>query len=565
MAKKIVIVGGAAGGATAAARLRRLDEKAQIILFERGPFISFAGCGLPYYLGRVIQNRQDLLLQTPESFQKRYAVEVRVRQEIIQIHRGEKKAEVLDHQTGRRYSESYDYLILSPGAEPFRPPIAGVQSGRIFTLRTIPDADAIDAFIEQQKPSRAVIVGGGSIGLEMAENLHHRGLKTAIVEMAPSLLPTALDPEMAWYVQSHLEEKGTAVWIHDAASRFEENEKGLQIQLKSGAVLHCDFAVLSVGVKPEVKLAKEAGLTLGRLGGIEVSDSLQTSDPAIYAIGDAVEVKHLVLGGAALIPLAGPANKQGRMAADNICGFKRIYAGSIGTAILKVFDLTAAMTGATEAALKKANFDCEKIYLHPSSHAGYYPGASVLHMKVLFSRPEGRILGAQIVGAEGVDKRIDLLSAAVQKGLTVYDLMELELAYAPPYSSAKDPIHIVGFIGFNVLNGTMPLAHFEDLREGDFVLDVRTDSEWRRGHVDGAVHIPLDQLRQRLAELPKDRVIYPYCGVGVRSYAAVRILLQNGFQVRNLSGGFMTWRARTSMAAKDSPANMTLKKSFLSR
>ncbi len=562
MSRKIVIVGGVAGGATAAARLRRLDEEAEIILLERGPYISFANCGLPYYLGRTIANRQDLLLQTPESFSKRYRVDVRVQQEAVRIERENRQIEIQDRRTGRTYRESYDFLILSPGAEPFRPPIPGVGSKRIFTLRTVPDADAIDSFIQAHHPKRAVIVGGGYIGLEMAENLHHRGLLTAVVELAPFVLPTAMDPETAFYLQEHLQQQNVALWLNDGVSAFEETADALRVRLKSGMLLQCDFAILSVGVKPEVKLAKEADLKLGVLGGIEVSDTLQTSDPSIYAIGDAVEVKHPVLGGAVLIPLAGPANKQGRMAADNICGLNRRYSGTIGTGILKVFGLTAAMTGATEAALKKANLHYEKIYLHPAHHAGYYPGAAPLHMKVLFSKPDGRILGAQIVGRDGVDKRIDLLAAAVQKRMTVFDLMELELAYAPPYGSGKDPINMVGFVGANVLDGTMPLAHFESLREGDFVLDVRTDGEWKRGHVPGAVHIPLDELRQRLNELPQDRTIYPYCGVGVRSYAATRILLQNGFDVRNLSGGYQTWCSIARRHSADSQTAKQLKEEF---
>lgn len=562
MSRKIVIVGGVAGGATAAARLRRLDEKAEIILLERGPYISFANCGLPYYLGGTIAKRQDLLLQTPESFSKRYRVDVRIQNESVRIDRTGKQIEIYDRRTGRSYKESYDYLILSPGAEPFRPPIPGINSKRIFTLRTVPDVDAIDSFIQSNRPKRAVIVGGGYIGLEMAENLRNRGLLTAVVEMAPSVLPTAMDPEMAYFLQEHLEQRNVALWLHDAVSAFEETPNALRVRLKSGMLLQCDFAILSVGVKPEVKLAKEAGLKLGSLGGIEVSDTLQTSDPSIYAIGDAIEVKHPVLGGSALIPLAGPANRQGRMAADNICGLHRRYNGTIGTGILKVFDLTAAMTGATELALKKAGIAYEKIYLHPAHHAGYYPGAAALHMKVLFGKPDGRILGAQIVGEEGVDKRIDLLAVAVQKQMTVFDLMELELAYAPPYGSGKDPIHMVGFVGSNVLDGTMPLGHFEDLKEGDFILDVRTDGEWKRGHVPGAVPIPLDALRERLKELPKDRTIYPYCGVGVRSYAASRILLQNGYSVRNLSGGYQTWRSIARGSLEESETAKRLKEEF---
>lgn len=562
MPQKVVIVGGVAGGATAAARLRRLDEKADIIVLERGPYISFANCGLPYYIGRTIKNREDLLLQTPESFHKRFRVDVRVNQEVLRIDRSKKQVEILNHKDGKQYTETYDRLILSPGAEPFRPPIDGINSKRIFTLRSVPDMDAIDAFIEQTKPSRAVIVGAGYIGLEMAENLRDRGLLAAVVELAPSVLPIALDPEMAWYVHSHLEDRSVALWLGDAVRAFEDTGTGLHVKLKSGMTLSCDFAILSAGVKPEAKLAKEAGLTIGPRGGIQVNPSLQTSDPDIYAIGDAIEVQNPVINQPSLIPLAGPANKQGRMAADNIYGFQRIYPGTVGTGILKVFDLTVAMTGATEAALQKASMDYEKIYLHPAQHVGYYPGAKQMHMKVLFSRPQGRILGAQIVGSDGVDRRIDLLAVAIQKQMTVHDLMELELAYAPPYGSGKDPINMIGFVGANVLKETMPLVHVSQLQEDDCILDVRTAAENRRGSIPGALQIPLDELRERLGELPKDKTIYSYCAVGIRSYAAVRILLQYGFQAKNISGGYLTWCAASHRSIKESENTRRLKEEF---
>ncbi|HPY77082.1 MAG TPA: FAD-dependent oxidoreductase [Anaerohalosphaeraceae bacterium] len=562
MAQKVIIVGGVAGGATAAARLRRLDEDAEIIVFERGPYISFANCGLPYYIGRTIKKREDLLLLTPELFHKRFRIDVRINQEVLRIDRSNKQVEIRNQHDGKQYTETYDRLILSPGAEPFRPPVDGIQSKRIFTLRSVPDMDAIESFIVQNKPSRAVIVGAGYIGLEMAENLRDRGLLATVVELAPSVLPAALDPEMAWYVQSHLEEKGVALWLDDAVSAFEDIGVGLIVKLKSGTTLRCDFAILSAGVKPEVKLAKEAGLAIGSRGGIEVNSFLQTSDPDIYAIGDAIEVQNPVIQQPALIPLAGPANKQGRMAADNICGLKRTYPGTVGTGILKIFDLTAAMTGVTETALQKAQVDYEKIYLHPAQHVGYYPGAKLMHIKALFDKKQGRILGAQIVGADGVDRRIDLLAAAIQKSMTVYDLMDLELAYAPPYGSGKDPINMVGFVGANVLDGTMPQAHVSQLREDDFILDVRTDAEIKRGSIPGAAHIPLDDLRARLAELPADKTIYPFCGVGVRSYAAVRILLQNGFQAKNINGGYLTWCAASGMSIKESENAKRLKEEF---
>lgn len=562
MFRKVIIIGGVAGGASAAARLRRLDEQAEIIMLERGPYISFANCGLPYYIGRAIEDREDLLLQTPDSFRKRFNVDVRVNHEVLRIDRSRKEAEILNHTDGRRYVESYDQLILSPGAEPFRPPIPGVESDRVFTLRTIPDMDAIDAFIETGKPKRAVVAGAGYIGLEMAENLRDRGLLAAVVELAPSVLPVALDPEMAWRIHCHLEEKNVALWLNDAVNAFEDTGSGLHVKLKSGMTLSCDFAILSAGVKPEVKLAKEAGLKIGPRGGIQVSPSLQTSDPDIYAVGDAVEINHPVLDQPSLIPLAGPANKQGRMAADNLCGMKRTYAGSIGTGILKVFDLTVAMTGATEAALRKAGADYEKIYLHPAHHVGYYPGARQMHMKVLFSRPEGKILGAQIVGSEGVDRRIDILAVAVQKEMTVYDLEEMELAYAPPYGSGKDAVNMAGFVGANILKGTMPAAHFAELQEGDFILDVRTPKEFRRGSVPGSVNLFVDDLRKRLDELPKENVIYPYCTVGIRSYIATRILVQNGFRAKNLGGGYLTWRALAHQHVEESESAKQLKEEF---
>ncbi len=562
MTRKVLIVGGVAGGASAAARLRRLDEQAEIIMFERGPYISFANCGLPYYIGRTIEDRDELLLQSPESFRQRFAVNVRVNQEVLRIDRSRKEVEILNGADGRRYAESYDHLILSPGAEPFRPPIEGAGSARVFTLRSVPDADAIDSFIETNRPKRAVIVGAGYIGLEMAENLRDRGLLAAVVEMAPSVLPTALDPEMAWRIHCHLEEKNVALWLNDAVSAFQETGTGLHVKLKSGMTLSCDFAILAAGVKPEVKLAKEAGLKIGPRGGIEASPSLQTSDPNIYAIGDAVEVRHPVLEQPTLIPLAGPANKQGRMAADNLCGMNRTYPGTIGTGILKVFDLTVAMTGAGEGLLRKSGVDYEKLYIHPAHHVGYYPGARQMHMKVLFSKPEGRILGAQIVGSEGVDRRIDLLAVSVQKGMTVYDLQTLELAYAPPYGSGKDAINMAGFVGANILEGTMPIEHCDQLKEGDYILDVRTKKEYERGAVPGAVNIPVDELRGRLGEMPGGKVIYVYCGVGIRSYAAVRILLQNGYDAKNLCGGYLTWCAFTHQHVEESQSAKQLKEEF---
>ena len=542
MAKRILIVGGVAGGASAAARLRRLDETAEIIMFERGDYISYANCGLPYYIGGAIKNRDDLLLQTPESFKRRFNVDVRVKSEVVKINRQKKLVDIVELSTGRKYSEEYDRLILSPGAEPVRPGIEGIDSSRVFTLRNIADMDRIDEFIKTTDAKKAVVAGAGYIGLEMAENLHGRGLSVQVVEMLDQVMP-GLDKEMAMYLHSHLNERGVGLQLGDGVSSINQTSSSLRVTLKSGKELDCDFAMLTVGVRPEVKLAKEAGLEIGSRAGIKINEHLQTSDPDIYAIGDAVEVRDFVLGKAVLIPLAGPANKQGRMAADNICGRKRTYAGTQGTAILKVFDLTAAMTGASEKVLSKTNIEYEKLYLHQANHAGYYPGAKPMHIKLLFGKPEGKVLGAQIIGADGVDKRIDVFAVAIRAGMTVFDLQELELAYAPPYASGKDPINIAGFAAANILDGTVKIKHFTELQKDDFILDVRTPGEFARGSVPNAINIPVDDLRGRLDDLPKDRTIHAYCGVGLRSYIACRILEQNGFDAMNLPGGYITYRA----------------------
>ena len=559
--RRIVIVGGVAGGASTAARLRRLDETAQIIMFERGPHISFANCGLPYYIGGTITDREELLLQTPEAFRSRFSVDVRVRHEVLSIDRAEHQVEVLDHETGRRYVEGYDKLVLSPGAEPIRPPLEGIDSHRIFTLRNVTDVDALDAFIREHRPSRAVVVGAGYIGLEMAENLRDRGLLVAVVEMADQVLPV-LDKEMAWYVQRHLADKSVALWLNDGVAAFEETASGLEVRLASGMQVSCDVAILAIGVRPEAALARQAGLTVGPRGGIAVDGQLRTTDPDIYAIGDAIEVNDPVLGGPTLVPLAGPANKQGRMVADILCGRQRQYNGTQGTGILKVFDLAVAMTGANEKRLIEKGIAYEKLYIHPAQHVGYYPGAAMMHVKVLFARDGGRILGAQIVGRDGVDRRIDLLAVAVRAGMTVHDLQALELAYAPPYGSGKDAINMVGFVGANMLDGTMPFAHFESLKDGDFVLDVRTAREFARGHVPGSVNIYVNELRGRLDELPKDRPIYTYCTVGVRSHVASRILLQHGFDARNLCGGHVTWCAQTHKDLETDESHERLMKEF---
>jgi len=541
MARKVLIVGGVAGGASAAARLRRLDEAAQIIMFERGQHISFANCGLPYYIGGEIKHREELLLQTPESFKQRFNVDVRVGSEVVGINHEKKEIEVTELTTGRRYVEKYDQLVLSPGAEPVQPAIAGIDSDRVFRLRNVADMDRIVEFIGDQNPRHALVVGAGYIGLEMAENLCARGLSVEIVEVLDQVMP-GLDREMAWFLHRHLIEHCVALRLGDGVCSIQQDGSSLEVGLRSGSKLRCDFAMLAAGVRPEVKLAKDAGLEIGVQGGIKVNEYLQTSDPDIYAIGDAVEVRDFVLGGPTLIPLAGPANKQGRMVADNICGRKRRYGGTQGTAILRLFDLTAAMTGASEKALAKTNIEHEKVYLHPASHAAYYPGAEPMHIKLLFAKPQGRILGAQIVGGDGVDKRIDVLAVAIRAGMTVFDLQELDLAYAPPYGSGKDPVNIAGYAAANILDGTVRVKHFNELEKDDFILDVRTPAEFAKGSIPNAKNVPLGAIRNKLDELPRDRTIHACCGVGLRSYIACRILEQNGFDVRNLPGGYVTYR-----------------------
>ncbi len=541
---KIVIVGGVAGGATAAARLRRLDEHAEIIMFERGRHVSFANCGLPYYIGGVITDRQRLLVQTPERLKARFNIDVRVRSEVVDIDRRKKQVTVLDHASGQTCHETYDKLILSPGARPIKPPVPGVDSQKVFTLRNVPDADAIDAFIKQHKPRKAVVVGAGYIGLELAENLANRGLKVAVVEMLDQVMP-AMDREMTAFIERTICKHGVALWLNDGVSAFHEDGDVLRVVLNSATELACDMAVLAVGVTPEAELAHKAGLEIGTTGAIKVNDYLQTSDPDIYAIGDAIEVKDFVLGTPTVVPLAGPANKQGRIAADNICGRKVTYNGTQGTAVLKVFDLTVAMTGPSEKRLKQHGLDYEKLYIHPPNHATYHPGAARMHIKLLFSKPQGRVLGAQIVGGDGVDKRIDVFATAIRAGMTVFDLQQLELAYAPPYGNAKDPVNLAGFAAGNILDGTVDVAHFEQLNPEDFVIDARTPSEFERGNVPGSSNMFVDNIRDNLDTLPKDKPINAYCTVGFRSYIACRILSQKGFAVRNLSGGYTTYQAIT--------------------
>jgi NADPH-dependent 2,4-dienoyl-CoA reductase/sulfur reductase-like enzyme/rhodanese-related sulfurtransferase len=541
--KRVLIVGGVAGGASCAARLRRLDEQAEIVMFEKGPYPSFANCGLPYYVGDAISEETKLLVATPDLFRTRFNIEVRTEHEVVGIHREQRTIEVKDLRRGSVYQEAYDALVLSPGAVPVRPLLPGVDLAGVFTLRTIPDSRAIREWIQGSNAKRAVIVGGGFIGLEMAENLARRGLKVTIVEMFDQVMPP-LDREIADYVYVHLLDNHVSVHLADAVVGFSGSEgRVTSVETKSGARIPADVVILSAGVKPETKLARDAGLAVGPRGGIRVDESMKTSDPSIWAVGDAVEVTDTVTGEFCLVPLAGPANRQGRIAADAICGRPVRFRGVQATAVCGVFGLTVAMTGVSEKRLLQAkNTDYEAVYLHPADHATYYPGAKVMHLKLIFRRSDGLVLGAQAVGEQGVERRIDVISFAIQKGSTVFDLEQAELCYAPQFGMAKDPVNLAGMVAANVLRGDVSLAKWSDLpRCGAFLLDVREEEEFRRGSIDGAINIPLDQLRQRLCEIPRDRPIWVNCARGHRSYYAVRILQQNGFAARNLSGGYNTW------------------------
>ncbi len=542
---KLVIVGGVAGGASAAARARRLAEDADIILFERGPDVSFANCGLPYYVGGEIADRKKLLVTAPKQLRSRFKLDVRTRSSVEAVDRAAKKVRVRDLSSGREYDETYDKLILAPGAAPMRLPIPGIDLPGIYTLRNLQDVDRIkqqvDRGIEQ-----AVVVGAGFIGLELVENFVKRGISTTVVELQDQVLPP-FDKEMTTPILETLKAKGVTVLLGQSAEGFEETANGLVVRLKSAQRLPAQLVVLGVGVRPESKLAVDAGLEVGPRGGIRVNEHLQTSDPDIYALGDAIEVKDFVLGDPTQVPLAGPANRQGRIAADNIFGRSARYRGTQGTAIVGVFDRTAAMTGASEKALRRAKLSFRKVYVHPTHHAGYYPGAEAMTLKLLFDPETGRVLGAQAVGGAGVDKRIDVLAVAIQARMTVYDLEEMELAYAPQYGSAKDPINMAGFVASGLLRGEHPQIDVEEilgvsLAEQPFLLDVRTPQEFAAGHIPRAVNIPVDDLRSRLAELPRDRKIAAYCQVGQRGYLATRILRQNGFSASNIGGGFKTYQ-----------------------
>ena len=545
-----LIIGGVAGGATVAARLRRMDEKANIILFERGKYVSYANCGLPYYIGDTINNREKLFVQTAKGFTDRFRIDIRTEQEVTAIRPDKKEVEIKNLSTGETYTETYDKLVLSPGAEPLRPGIEGIGSKKIFTLRNVPDTDTIKNYVNTENPKRAIVVGGGFIGLEMAENLHDLGIQVDVVEMANQVM-APLDFSMAAIVHRQLTDKGVGLHLEDGVSRFEEKDGGVTVHLRSGKQIATDMVLLSIGVRPETKLAKDAGLAIGERGGITVNDYMQTSDANIYALGDAVEVRHLVTGQPALIPLAGPANKQGRIVADNIVfGNKKKYPGSIGTSIAKVFDLTVAAAGANAKLLQQNNIPYISSYTHGASHAGYYPGAVPLSIKILFAPENGKLLGAQIVGFNGVDKRIEMLAQVIQRGGTVHDLAELEHAYAPPYSSAKDPVNMAGFVAENILNKKSRIIQWRELTElpADTIrIDVRTHDEYKLGTIPGFINIPVDELREHLDELPKEKPIVVTCAVGLRGYLAYRILVQNGFKhVRNLSGGYKTWSVATA-------------------
>ena len=527
-----------------------MDEKANIILFERGKYVSYANCGLPYYIGDTINNREKLFVQTAKGFTDRFRIDIRTEQEVTAIRPDKKEVEIKNLSTGETYTETYDKLVLSPGAEPLRPSIEGIGSKKIFTLRNVPDTDTIKNYVNTENPKRAIVVGGGFIGLEMAENLHDLGIQVDVVEMANQVM-APLDFSMAAIVHRQLTDKGVGLHLEDGVSRFEEKDGGVTVHLRSGKQIATDMVLLSIGVRPETKLAKDAGLAIGERGGIAVNDYMQTSDANIYALGDAVEVRHLVTGQPALIPLAGPANKQGRIVADNIVfGNKEKYPGSIGTSIAKVFDLTVAAAGANAKLLQRNNIPYISSYTHGASHAGYYPGAVPLSIKILFAPENGKLLGAQIVGFNGVDKRIEMLAQVIQRGGTVHDLAELEHAYAPPYSSAKDPVNMAGFVAENILNKKSRIIQWRELAElpADTIrIDVRTHDEYKLGTIPGFINIPVDELREHLDELPKEKPIVVTCAVGLRGYLAYRILVQNGFKhVRNLSGGYKTWSVATA-------------------
>jgi NADPH-dependent 2,4-dienoyl-CoA reductase/sulfur reductase-like enzyme/rhodanese-related sulfurtransferase len=543
--RRVLIVGGVAGGASCAARLRRLDEAAEIVVFDRGPYVSFANCGLPYYVGGVIVDERDLLVASPELFRERFAIEIHTDTEATAIDRDARTITVRDVRSGARRRERYDALVLAPGAAPIRPPLPGVDLPGVFAVRSIPDTRRIRAWIAERGAKTAVVVGGGFIGLEMVENLVRRGLRVTVLEKLRQVMPP-LDPEMAAPIMQHLEASGVRLHMEDGLARIEAVATGgLVVIAESGARLDADLVILAIGVRPETELARAAGLAIGPRGGIVTDAQMRTSDPCVWAVGDAAEVRDVLTGQETVLPLAGPANRQGRVAAEAIAGRDAHFRGVQATAVVGLLGMTIASTGASEKGLARAGVrDFAKVYLHPGHHAGYYPGARPIHLKLLFSVPDGRILGAEAVGTEGVDKRIDVIAMALQLGGTVHDLAAAELCYAPQFGAAKDPVNLAGMIAQNVLNGDMPLADWTRLGAGEATLvDVREPHEFAAGHVPGAINLPLSHLRDRYAELPVDREIWLTCGVGQRAYYATRFLSQHGYRARNLSGGFTTYRA----------------------
>lgn len=544
---KVVIVGGVAGGATAAARIRRLDENAEIKIFEKSGYISYANCGLPYYIGGEISDREELTLQTPESFNARFRVDVKVRHEVVAINPDRKTVTVRNLSGGEVFEEKYDKLVLSMGAKPIRPNLPGIDDERIFTVRNVEDTFRIKDYIDATKPERAVVIGGGFIGIEMAENLRRLGTEVTLVEAAPQLM-APFDGDMAAFIHAEVRAAGVKLVLGGMVDGFESNGKSLGVRLKDGDTISCDMAVLAIGVAPDTALAKDAGFELGIKGSIVVNERMETSVPDVYAVGDAVQIKNYVTGKPALISLAGPANKQARIAADNICGKDSRYNGAQGSSVIKVFRLTAAATGINERTAKSEGIDADKVILSPMNHAGYYPGGKIMTMKVVFEKGTYRLLGAQIVGFDGVDKRIDVLATAIRAGMKVTDLTELDLAYAPPYSSAKDPVNMAGFMAENIRDGLVGQWYYDDEptlpRDGSVtLLDVRTAQEFATGNIDGFVNIPVDELRERAGELDKDKPVYVICQSGLRSYIAARILAGRGFEVYNFAGGYRFYAA----------------------
>ena len=552
--KKILIVGGVAGGATAAARLRRLDETSQIIMFERGEYISFANCGLPYYIGGVIENREALLVQTVEGMSKRFNLDIRNFSEVVSIDPENKTISVKNLKTNEEYKESYDELILSPGASPIKPPIPGLdKADNVFTLRNIPDTDRIKAYVDDNRPKEAVVIGGGFIGVEMAENLVERGVKVHLIEMLEQVM-APFDYEMAQILHGHMEDNGVDLILGDGVDSFKND--GNTIVLKSGKQISTDMTILSIGVRPENKLAKDAGLELGPRGHILVDENMMTSKDHIYAVGDAIQTKDLIFQEGASIALASPANRQARIVADRINGIDSKYKGVLGTSVAKVFDMTASSTGNNEKKLKQMGIESyETVHLHPLSNAGYYPTANPMDLKLIFEVPSGKVLGAQAIGYTGVEKRIDVIATAIAAGMTVRELQDIELAYAPPFSSAKDPVNMAGYAASNILDGLVKKVDVMEIdqlvEDGEYLLDIRTGEEYSLGNINGSVNIPLDELRDRMDEIPKDRIIYVNCQVGLRGYLGCRILNQNGFNTYNLDGGYSLYSNYKRVIKKD--------------